>query len=616
MGLGGGLASNGSPAGVLSPAVVSVGQQTPAYLSPLPSPTANFPGCLDGQICWNGVSFCQDNLTTTVDGKTQYAVWWDDSDHPQIASRSLPNGAWSTSVDLSGTALGVGTIDGHNVLSVAVDSLGYIHISGNMHDVGLIYIRSTNPNSIAAWTTASMSGSNETSVTYPTFVRLPNGTLLFFYRSGASADGDLYLNTYNATTQFWTQIGKLVNGIVSSESPYWNHIAISPSGVIGLSWTWRNELGSASALTDLSYMQSADGGNTWKTAAGAALTLPVSHTSTPSIVVVPFSVGSGYVNCSGADFDSAGRYHQANLRYDTNGNTQIKHTWFDGTTWHDDWATTGLTYAMATSGSTVNQAVSRPSLFCPKTGPNAGGTFIIFRSNFDGRRNSVRCLDVSQGVNAVQAPYPEFSICDIDLVAWEPTFDTQALAIRGELHMLVTPNTAGVSPTVDNWIQWGGVLSIDMKVLYQLTSGGAKVPSIRMVSSCSMVGSAPTVTATSPASVGSAATSIVLPTQQTAFGPGRIAVARWRARMNLVSGSTSATFKLEETDGVTPRQFGSISPTSANIVYNTFWQPLKNFNGNVFSSNGAWLDLYGSSNNAAGTRFTVLTMELGIIDNG
>ncbi len=60
-------------------------------------------------------------------------------------------GAW-TSHDVSDTELGLCVAeDAHNGVAMAVDSLGYIHIAGNVHEERLRYIRSTNPDDITAW---------------------------------------------------------------------------------------------------------------------------------------------------------------------------------------------------------------------------------------------------------------------------------------------------------------------------------------------------------------------------------------------------------------------------------------------------------------------------------
>ena len=47
---------------------------------------------------------------------------------------------------------------------------------------------------------------NETSVTYPQFLTLPNGDLLFLYRVGASGGGNTFLNRWSLASQTWTNV--------------------------------------------------------------------------------------------------------------------------------------------------------------------------------------------------------------------------------------------------------------------------------------------------------------------------------------------------------------------------------------------------------------------------
>lgn len=618
-----GSANTGS---VSSSMVLASAQPTTAVkLSVLPSTTVGQMDSLNnaggGNGTPNGTPFIQDNVATDANGIYQYAIWWDTNSHPKIAQRKLPNGAWGAAVDLSSTALGtMSSIDGHLTLNIGVDSNGYIHISGNMHGATLLYIRSTVANSVTSGFTApTMTGSNETLVCYPMFFRLPNGTLFFTYQV-QSTYGTQYLNTYNVGSQTWTQVA-LVSGTGANEFPMANHVAVSKAGVIGLSWTWRASLASnVSNLTDMSYMQSSDGGSTWHTAAGSTVTLPVTHTSTPSIVAVAIADGSGMINTCGSDIDSNGLPHIASLRYDGSGNSQIKHTWFDGTSWHDDFATYDLTYAIGTAVTYYDQTIARPMVFCARSGPCAGRTYIVFRTPYNGRRGSIRCLDVTPVNNATPSPCPEFSLCDLDLEAWEPSFDTSALNLRNELHMLITPCGSSIGGiyaaeyfAVDNWNpQWGGVLSLDLHQFQAVSAGIAKLPRIHTVDSMS-ISAALTFTATTGADAAGMPEIMLSPKGRF----GRIMVASWQARVNLVAGSTSGTWQLEENDGTNLRHFGTISPTTSSLTYDLPWMPLLDLNNQVLNaggSGGGWLDVYGFSNNAAGTRFTLCTLHVGIIE--
>ena len=98
-------------------------------------------------------------------------------------------------------------------LASMVDGAGYIHMSGNYHRVPLSYIRSAAPNEVTGgWETPGMVGSDQTEVTYPAFVKVGNGDLLFFYKSGTSSGRDLVLKSYSATTKRWARVGMVLEG--------------------------------------------------------------------------------------------------------------------------------------------------------------------------------------------------------------------------------------------------------------------------------------------------------------------------------------------------------------------------------------------------------------------
>ena len=96
--------------------------------------------------------------------------------------------------------------DNHNSPAIGVDGDGYIHIAANMHDTLMRYIRSTTANDISAWTHPAMIDTEESSVTYPAFLRLPDGRLSVMYRDGASGSGQVITNRYDPVTTTWTRL--------------------------------------------------------------------------------------------------------------------------------------------------------------------------------------------------------------------------------------------------------------------------------------------------------------------------------------------------------------------------------------------------------------------------
>ena len=77
------------------------------------------------------VGFC---LLTA--GKTQYVAYYDKLRRMTVASRPLDSDKWTYQVLPSKVGW-----DSHNYITMAMDDDGYLHVSGNMHSVPLIYFR-------------------------------------------------------------------------------------------------------------------------------------------------------------------------------------------------------------------------------------------------------------------------------------------------------------------------------------------------------------------------------------------------------------------------------------------------------------------------------------------
>ena len=96
---------------------------------------------LDIADVWSGhpVGFA---LVTTA--TRQYVAYYDTNRDLTVAQRALTSDTW-TFARLPTT---VGW-DSHNYIAMDIDSAGFIHVSGNMHAVPLIYFRSTQANNAA-----------------------------------------------------------------------------------------------------------------------------------------------------------------------------------------------------------------------------------------------------------------------------------------------------------------------------------------------------------------------------------------------------------------------------------------------------------------------------------
>ena len=359
----------------------------------------------------NSGAFVQDNLWT--EGEIQYAVWVRPSGTAVVGKRRLPDGPWST-FDLSrieGNPLALPTADdAHNVYAVAVDQAGYIHLAGNMHTNPLRYVRSERPEDITSWVIGRMTGSEESSMTYPVFVRRGDGTLLFLYRDGTSGDGDVYLNAWQASERRWRRVSRLLDGRASGENPYLHHVAVDGRGRIHVMYEWR---AAADRVTtsDLSYARSSDGGRTWERSDGTPLKPPITHARSELALDTEAS-GSGLLNQGGLEADRLGRPHAAVL---VDG--ELRHVWHDGRSWSDERVPLPAT------------AITRPSLLTS----DAGEVFVLASLRSISGSAIVWLLEVTPGrEDRRQIPLRELPVDD-----WELNFDTRALYEDNHLRLLL-----------------------------------------------------------------------------------------------------------------------------------------------------------------------------------
>lgn len=182
---------------------------------------------------------------------------------------------------------------------------------------------------------------NETQVTYPEFLKLPDGDLFFFYRQGGSGDVDLRLNRYDSPTQSWSVIRQpLIDGYVAgqdaeSANAYWNTPTIDSAGNLHLSWSFRMDASSFQTNHDLYYAVSPDGGVTWQKTDGTPYAMPITQSNSDLVVSIP--EGFSYINQTSMTVDMNDRPVVASRWAPEagSGNDQAQQMleWFDGTDW-------------------------------------------------------------------------------------------------------------------------------------------------------------------------------------------------------------------------------------------------------------------------------------------
>ncbi|MFC4556292.1 BNR repeat-containing protein [Georgenia faecalis] len=264
---------------------------------------------------WAGHYVGQALLT---DGEDQYVGYYDADRQLTVAHRTLGSDSWTHQRVGSQTGW-----DSHNYVTLATDPSGNLHVAGNMHNVPLLYWRTTTPGDVTTLerVTTMVDAARERRVTYPVFLELEDETLVFRYRDGGSGNGiDLY-NSYDAATGGW---GGLIDSPLLSGEGQRNAYAakprLGPDGNYHMVWVWRNTPIASSTHT-VSYARSADL-ESWETSTGEPLTLPITFAT--SDVVDPVPPEGGMINNNAqVGFDADGAPVVAYHKYDEEGNTQV-----------------------------------------------------------------------------------------------------------------------------------------------------------------------------------------------------------------------------------------------------------------------------------------------------
>ncbi len=289
-----------------------------------PGPVPVEPVQLDVARVWSGHPV---QFALVTDDPWQFAAYYDTERRLVVASRQLDEDSWHTHV--LPTSVGW---DSHNSIAMATDEVGQIHVSGNMHNVSLIYFRTTTPYDIDSFErVTSMVGSNEQSCTYPEFSRGPSGGLVFAYRDGGSGNGNHIFNAYDVETSRWSRLldTPLTDG-EGQRNAYPVGPIRGPDTLWHLVWVWR-DTPDASTNHDISYARTSDLVN-WEKGSGQAVSLPM-RLSTADIVD-PVPVRGGMINNNTkVGFDAEGRPIVGYHKYDSGGNTQLYNARFENGDW-------------------------------------------------------------------------------------------------------------------------------------------------------------------------------------------------------------------------------------------------------------------------------------------
>ncbi len=314
------------PASISPPS--SAAEPQPAEGTPAnPGSGASLPA-LEEQVgiadVWSGQPV---NFALVTAGDQQFAAYFDADRQMTVARRALGSPDWQFA-----TLPSVLGWDSHNHLALALDAAGNLHLSGNMHDVPLIYFRTTRAFDIQSFVQVpAMLGNSEQSCTYPEFFRGPTGDLIFSYRDGSSGSGNTIYNAYSAQTGAWRRLldSPLTNG-EGLRNTYPVGPVLGPDGFWHLVWVWR-DTPDAATTHDLSYARSRDLIN-WESASGRPLLVPITLADSDVVDAVP--AGGGMINNNTkVGFDAQGRPLIAYHKYDAAGNTQLYNARFEQGAW-------------------------------------------------------------------------------------------------------------------------------------------------------------------------------------------------------------------------------------------------------------------------------------------
>jgi hypothetical protein len=260
----------------------------------------------------------------------QYVAYYDADRVMTFAQRPLTTNRW-----ISAKLPSKFGWDSHNYVTMAFDSAGYLHLSGNMHGAPLVYFRSETPATnapVKLVRVPAMVGKDERHVTYPEFLHLPDGTFFFTYRDGGSGNGNQLINRYDPAAAKWSRLttAPVFDGR-GEMNAYPNSPVFGPDGFFHVLWVWR-DTPDCSSNHDISYARTRDFEH-WENIAGKPLRLPIRLGDDVVVDAVPPKGGllNGF---SRTGFDAAGRVIVSYMKYDAKGVNQIYNArWRDGGGW-------------------------------------------------------------------------------------------------------------------------------------------------------------------------------------------------------------------------------------------------------------------------------------------
>ena len=275
---------------------------------------------------WSGHSVRFALITTA---KTIYLGYYDASRQLTIASRPKAGGAWvyyklDTWTDW----------DSHNYIALAVDGVGRLHVTANMHSSPLTAFVSDASGDVRTLKRVAVLAEEaaERSMTYPVYLRDRDGRLILKYRDGRSGNGNEVYDVLDDAKGTWSHL--LTTPLTDGEgrrNAYFMGPVLGPDKQFHIVWVWR-ESPMAETNHDLSYARSPDLVH-WFRSDGAPLDLPIRLDRAE--IVDPVPVRGGMINNNTVlGFDDRGQPMITYHKFDSAGNTQIYVARREAKAWH------------------------------------------------------------------------------------------------------------------------------------------------------------------------------------------------------------------------------------------------------------------------------------------
>lgn len=374
----------------------------------------------------------------------QYASYYDSSGNVVLAKRLHGTDKW----EIKKTPLTGNIRDAHNSISIMVDGDGYLHIAWDHHNNPLHYAKSVRPDSLDLTPPQSMTGSNETKLTYPEFFKLANGDLLFLYRDGSSGNGNLILNRYHLSSKKWERVNSNLLDGEGERNAYWQ-ACVDDKGIFHISWVWR-ETPDVASNHDLCYAKSEDGGKTWMRSDNKLYQLPITASNAEYITKIPQA--SELINATSMTTNEKGWPYIATYWRPANTKVPQYHLiHFDGKKWNVLQVSNRTTPFSLSGGGTKKIPISRPQVMV-----RGREVFFVFR---DIERSHKFSAFVSRDIS--KSLWQTVDLTDQSVGQSEPSFDTELWRNKKELHLFVQRTGQGdgeqveeMKPQMVNILEW------------------------------------------------------------------------------------------------------------------------------------------------------------------